>query len=84
MGDWKKIQSYKEKFRNNEISESEFTRFLKDELQKKSKAKHFIDEKDVLLKKINRIENYLIKLKAKNEEIAIKNAALEKLILDNF
>jgi DNA repair ATPase RecN len=84
MGDWKKIQCYREKFKNNEISQSEFTRVLKDELQKTSKGNYFVDEKDLLLKKINRIENLLAKLEAKNKEIALNNAALEKLILDKF
>jgi DNA repair ATPase RecN len=84
MGDWKKIQCYREKFKNNEISQSEFTRVLKDELQKTSKGNYFVDEKDLLLKKINSIENHLAKLEAKNKEIALNNAALEKLILDKF
>ncbi len=83
MGDWKKIQCYREKFKNNEISQSAFTRVLKKELQKKSTGNHFVDEKDLLLKKINRIENRLIKLETKNKEIALNNAALEQLILDH-
>jgi DNA repair ATPase RecN len=83
MGDWKKIQCYREKFKNNEISQSAFTHVLKKELQKKSTGNHFVDEKDLLLKKINRIENRLIKLETKNKEIALNNAALEQLILDH-